>query len=65
MTIPNGIAEQAKAILAGVGAAAGALALILTGDEGFADVSTAEWLSVIMSVLATYGVVWSVPNREV
>lgn len=53
----------AKAIVAGIAALIGSLLLVITGGEGFADVTTAEWLVVAGSVLGVYGVTWVVPNR--
>jgi hypothetical protein len=53
----------AKAIAGGVGAAIGALLLVVTGNETLADVTTAEWLVVAGSILGNFGLVWVVPNK--
>lgn len=59
------MAPVAKAIAAGLVAALGSLALFITGDEGFGDVTTGEWITAGVNVLAAYGIVWTVPNRPV
>lgn len=67
--MPDAIAHQAKAIFAGVGAAASYLIGVLDpnaiGFEAFAQVTTVQWLGGILAVLAVYGITWAVPNREV
>lgn len=67
--MPDAIASQAKAILAGVGALAGYLIGVLDptalGADAFATVTTTQWVGAVLSVLAAYGITWSVPNREV
>lgn len=57
------MAEVAKAVAAGLAALVGSLALVISGNETFADVSTLEWLIVAGHVLGSYGFVWYVPNK--
>jgi hypothetical protein len=57
------IRPVAKAFAAGLAALIGGLLLVVTGGEGFGDVTTAEWLIVAGTVLGSYGFTWAVPNR--
>lgn len=52
----------AKALAAALAAGIAALLLVITGNEGLTDVTTAEWLIVILSILGSFGVTWAVPN---
>lgn len=64
-----GFRAAAKAWLAGLGAAASYLIAVLDptaiGFSAFATVTTVQWLGGIVSVLAVYGITWSVPNRDI
>ena len=59
----NKVAEIAKAIIAGVGAAASYFIAVLGAEGSFGDLSTSQWLAVIPVIAAVYGVTWAVPNR--
>ena len=52
----------AKAIVTLLWLIAGALLLVVTGDESFSDVTVAEWLSVIVYVAVGTGLVYATPN---
>lgn len=54
----------AKAIVAFLTAALGGLALVVTGNEGFADVSTNEWLVLGADVVVTTAAVWGIRNAD-
>lgn len=56
------VKSVAKAVAAGVGAAAAYLIGVLPAEGGFADVTLIQWLGLVPVVLAVYGVTWSVPN---
>lgn len=53
----------AKAFIGAAIALVGSLALIITGDETLADVTTAEALVVAGEVLAVFAGVWFLPNK--
>lgn len=63
-----GFGETAKAWLAGVGAVAGYFIGVLDptalGLDAFAQVTTVQWLGAVTTALATFGIVWAVPNRQ-
>ncbi len=56
-------APYAKALAAALAAAIGALLLVITGTETFADVTVAEWLLVALTTIGSMGLVYAVPNR--
>lgn len=63
-----GIAKQAKALLAGVGAIAAYLLGVLPPDvtnwgEAFGVVTVTQYIGGIIAVLGVYGITWAVPNR--
>jgi len=53
------ISKVWKAVAAGV--AAGAAATVTAVQDG--TVTTAEAVTIVLSVLGAYGVTWTVPNR--
>lgn len=55
--------KVAKAIAAGIGAAAAYFIGVIPAEGGFGDLHTIQWLGAIPVVLAVYGVTWRVPNR--
>ena len=57
------MSQYAKAIYGTIAAVIGSLALLLTGDEGFTDISTREWLIVAGEALAVGGIVFGVKNK--
>lgn len=62
---PNGNGNPVlKTLVAFVGAALAALVNILGGTLGWAEVSLADWLTVLLSALAAVGV-YIVPNADV
>lgn len=56
------IKGAAKAFVGAAIAAAGALGLVVTGNETFHDVTTAEWIAVVVGVLAVFGGVYRTKN---
>jgi hypothetical protein len=54
--------QYAKAIYATVVAALGALAAVLVGDVGFADVSAGQWVTVVLAGLVAGGGVFGIRN---
>lgn len=54
--------EVAKAIAAGLGAAAAYFIGVLGEGGSFGDLSTVQLLGVVPVILAVYGVTWYVPN---
>lgn len=60
--IPARIAPYAKAVATLLFLIVGALALVITGTEGFGDVTLAEWLAAITFVVLGTGLVYAVPN---
>lgn len=52
----------AKAIAAGLGAAAGYFIGVIPAEGGFDDLSTVQWLGAVPILLAVYGITWSVPD---
>lgn len=54
----------AKAVAGGVLAALTYLLGVLGGHGHFTDVTTSQWLELVIYVLASYGVVFSVPNGK-
>lgn len=54
----------AKAIYAGVGAGLLTLATVLVGDMTVADLTQAQWLLVVISVLGLGGGVAAIPNAK-
>ena len=66
--LPDAIAKQAKALLAGFGAAAAYLIGVLPADvtnwgEAFGSVTVTQYLGGIIAVLGVYGITWATPNR--
>jgi len=62
------IPAAAKAYLAALGALCayfmGVLDPAALGLDAFAEVTTVQWLGAVTATLASFGVVWGVPNRE-
>lgn len=54
-----------KAIAAGVAALIGALLLVISGNETFADVTVVEWLLVLGTVLGSYGFTYNAPANTI
>lgn len=66
--MPDGIATQAKAIFAGVGAIAAYLLGVLPPDvtnwaDAFGSITVTQYIGGIVAVLGVYGITWAVPNR--
>lgn len=53
----------AKAIGGAIAAGVFTLSGILTGSEGLGDVTTGGWLLVTLAVLASFGIIYRVPNK--
>jgi hypothetical protein len=63
-----GFKAALKAYLAATGAVVayftGVLDPTALGLEAFADVTTVQWLGAVTTALATFGITWAVPNKE-
>ena len=57
------VRSAAKAFVGAIIALVGGLAFVITGDEGFSDVTTNEWLIVAGEALAVFVGVYFVPNK--
>lgn len=57
------MANVAKAIAAGIGAAVAYFIGVIPAEGGFTDLNTAQWLGAIPIVLGVYGITWRVPNQ--
>lgn len=53
----------AKAILAALAVAVGDLCTLLTGDQNLSNVTFVQWLFIASNILATWGIVYAVPNK--
>lgn len=53
----------AKAVYATVVAALGALAAILVGNVGFGDVTSGQWVAIVLAGLVAGGGVYGLPNK--
>lgn len=60
--IPAKVAPYAKAFATLVFLIVSALALVITGTEGFGDVTLAEWIAAIAFIVLGTGLVYAVPN---
>lgn len=56
------VGKFAKAVYAFVVAGLGALAAILVGDVGFADVTAGQWVTVALAALVAGGGVYGIRN---
>lgn len=56
--------RAAKALAATVVCAAAYLVGVLTGDQTLADVTTVQWLGLVVFVGAAFGITYRVPNRQ-
>lgn len=52
-----------KAVLAAVVCAAAYLTGILAGDQGLGDVTTVQWLGLVVFMGGAYGITYAVPKR--
>jgi hypothetical protein len=59
------IKTAAKAFLGALTALIGGLLLVITGNEGFADVTTSEWLLVFLQVVGVFSAVYFPKNKTV
>lgn len=57
------VLTAAKALAALIVCAAAYLVGILSGDQGIGDVSTVQWLGLVVFMGGAYGITWAVPNR--
>ena len=57
--------QSAKAIYAGLSAFVGALAVVMVGDVGFAEVTDGQWVAALGVALGVAGGVWGIPNKPV
>lgn len=54
--------QAAKAIYATVIAGLGALVVPLVGDTGFGDLTTGQWVTIVLAALVAGGGVYGIPN---
>ena len=59
------LARTGKAIAALIVCAAAYMVGILSGDQGLTDVTTVQWLGLIVFLGAAYGITWVTPNAGV
>ena len=64
MDITAFLSRQAKALAAVLVVTGTTLLVFITGNETLADVTTQEWLIVVIETLGVYGVVYAVPNAD-
>jgi hypothetical protein len=57
-------AKVAKAIAAAVVCAAAYLVGILSDDQTLGDLTTLQWLGLVVFLGGAYGITWAVPNRK-
>lgn len=57
-------AKVAKAIAAAIVCAAAYLVGILSGDQGLGDLTTVQWLGLVVFLGGAYGITWAVPNAR-
>ena len=55
----------AKAIYATIISVLGSLAVVLTGDQGLGDLTTAQWVTVALAALIAGGGVYGITNKPV
>lgn len=55
----------AKAIYATIISVLGSLAVVLTGDAGLGDLTTAQWVTVVLAALIAGGGVYGITNKPV
>ncbi len=63
MNVYEKIGSVLKAIAGGLAAGVFTLTGVISGGEGFGDVTTNEGLLVLLAVLASFGIVYRVPNK--
>lgn len=63
MTILNALRTTAKALAALLVCAAAYLVGILSGDQSLGDVTTVQWLGLVVFLGAAYGITYATPNR--
>jgi len=54
----------AKAIYATIISVLGSLAVVLTGDAGLGDLTTAQWVTVALAACIAGGGVYGISNKE-
>lgn len=60
----RGIGKVAKAIYAAVVAVLGSLAAVLVGDVGIGDLSSGQWVAIILAGVLAAGGVYGIRNAE-
>jgi len=62
--IPSSVARTAKAVAALLVCAAAYLVGILSGNQTLGDVTTVQWLGLVVFMGGAYGITYAVPNRR-
>lgn len=57
-------ARTAKAVASALVAAAGYLVGVIPATGGFGDVTTVQWLGLVVFLGGAYGITYRVPNRQ-
>ena len=63
-TLLDAARRTAKALVALLVCAAAYLVGILSGDQGLGDVTTVQWLGLLVFMGGAYGITYAVPNRR-
>ena len=54
---------SAKAVFGGLVAGLGSLAAVMVGDVGFGDVTSGQWVTVVLAALVAAGGVYHIPYK--
>lgn len=57
------IKQTAKAVAAALVVAAGYLVGVIPAEGGFGDLSTVQWLGLVVFMGGAYGITYAVPNK--
>ena len=63
-TIRETIRTTAKAVVSATVVAAAYLVGVIPAEGGFGDVSTVQWVGLVVFVGGAYGITYRVPNRD-
>lgn len=62
--VPPFVKQTAKAFAAMLVCAAAYLVGVVPAEGGFGDVTTVQWLGLVVFMGGAYGVTWAVPNQQ-